>query len=118
LYRYSWVLANKKGFRYDCETREVCEVFTGFGRRGVPAETVAAGAAREALGYLAADVPVGPHLADQLLLPMALLGGGRYRTLAPTPHTLTNIATLEQFLDIRVDVRQLDGDVWEVAIAR
>ena len=22
LYRYSWVLANKKGFRYDCETRE------------------------------------------------------------------------------------------------
>jgi len=99
-------------------SREVCEVFTGFGRRGVPAETVAAGAAREALGYLAADVPVGPHLADQLLLPMALLGGGRFRTLAPTPHTLTNIATLEQFLETRVDVGQIDGDVWEVAIAR
>jgi RNA 3'-terminal phosphate cyclase len=26
------------------------------------------------------------HLADQLMLPLALLAGGRYRTLAPTLH--------------------------------
>jgi RNA 3'-terminal phosphate cyclase (ATP) len=102
----------------EVESREVCEVFTGFGQRGVPAETVAAGAAREAMRYLGADVPVGPHLADQLLLPMALLGGGRFRTLALMPHTVTNIATLEQFLDLRVGVQELARDVWEVTIAR
>jgi RNA 3'-terminal phosphate cyclase (ATP) len=102
----------------EIESRDVCEVFTGFGQRGVPAETVAAGAAREALRYLAVDVPVGRHLADQLLLPMALLGGGRFRTLALTPHTVTNIATVERFLETRVDVRPLGGDVWELAIAR
>ena len=37
---------------------------------------VAEAAAKEASEYLAAEVPVGPHLADQLLLPMALAGGG------------------------------------------
>jgi RNA 3'-terminal phosphate cyclase (ATP) len=53
------------------------EVFTAFGQRGVRAEDVAAEAARQAQQYLAADVPVGEHLADQLLLPLALAGAER-----------------------------------------
>ena len=54
-------------------------MITGFGRKGVPAEQVAGGACDEAAAYLAADVPVGTHLADQLLVPMALAGGGVFR---------------------------------------
>ena len=46
---------------------------------------------------------VGKHLADQLLLPMALAGGGAFRTAAMTPHTRTNIEVIRVFLD--VDVR-------------
>ncbi len=52
------------------------EVVTGFGIKGVSAEKVASDACDEAERYLRSDVPVGTHLADQLLVPMALAGGG------------------------------------------
>jgi len=42
------------------------------------AEQVAGAACDEALAYLAADAPVGLNLADQLLLPLALAGQGRF----------------------------------------
>ena len=102
----------------EIESEHVTEVFTGFGQRGVPAEKVAAGAVREARRYLKAGVPVGEHLADQLLIPMALAGGGAFRTLAPTSHTITNVETLGRFLDVPIETRQIDGDVWEIAIGR
>jgi RNA 3'-terminal phosphate cyclase (ATP) len=95
-----------------CE--HVAEVFTGFGQRGVRAENVASAAAREARRYLEASVPVGEHLADQLLLPMALAGGGRFRTLAPTLHTSTNIATLARFLETKIGVSEVEPGVWEI----
>jgi len=99
-----------------CE--QVTEVFTAFGQRGVPAERVAASAASEAERYLAADVPVGEHLADQLLLPMAIAGGGRFRTLRPSSHTTTNIATLANFLEVQVKAEELGPDVWEIRVER
>ena len=52
---------------------------TGFGEKGISAEKVASDACDEAQAYLAAGVPVGIHLADQLLIPMALAGGGTFR---------------------------------------
>ena len=63
------------------------------------------GSRGEAEAFLAADVPVGAHLADQLLMPMALAGGGTFRTMAPTAHTKTNADVIRQFLDtsIRID---------------
>jgi RNA 3'-terminal phosphate cyclase (ATP) len=81
---------------------DVTEIFTGFGQRGVPAEEVAQAAVREAQDFLAVGVPVGPHLADQLLLPLALAGGGSFDTVEPTSHTRTNIEVLQKFLDIDV----------------
>lgn len=80
----------------------ITEVITSFGRKGVPSEVVAAQACDEADAYLAAAVPVGAHLADQLLLPMALGGGGTFRTMAPTPHTTTNAEVIGRFLDVRI----------------
>lgn len=94
----------------------VTEVFTGFGKVGVPAEKVAARAVREARRYLKAGVPVGEHLADQLLIPMALAGGGTFRTLAPSSHTTTNVETLGRFLDVSVRLEEVEKDVWEVAV--
>ncbi|HUG92421.1 MAG TPA: RNA 3'-terminal phosphate cyclase [Planctomycetaceae bacterium] len=88
------------------------EVVTGFGSIGVPAEKVAARAAREAREYLDAEVPVGTHLADQLLLPLALAGGGSYRTLPLTAHSRTNIEVIQRFLDVPiVATEQGDGSV-------
>src|SRR6185369_10775928 len=54
------------------ESEHVTDVFTAFGARGVPAEQVARDAATQAKRYLASDAAVGEHLADQLLLPMAV----------------------------------------------
>ena len=86
------------------EGAAVTEVITGFGIKSVTAEKVAADACDEAERYLRSDVPVGMHLADQLLIPMALAGRGSLRTLTPTPHTLTNASVVERFLDVRIDI--------------
>jgi RNA 3'-terminal phosphate cyclase (ATP) len=86
------------------------EVITSFGRKGVPSEIVAGQARAEAEAYIMADVPVGAHLADQLLLPMALGGGGAFRTVAPTLHTATNAGVIAHFLDVPIRF-EADGDV-------
>ncbi len=92
------------------------EVFSGFGQRGVRAETVAEGAAEAARQFLEAGVPVGPHLADQLLIPLALGAGGTFRTTAPTPHTLTNLDVIRLFLEVDAECRPVDERVWEIRV--
>ena len=96
----------------EIESENVTEVIVGFGRIGLRAETVANGVARAVDRYLRADVPVGEHLADQLLIPLALAGRGSFRTLAPTPHTETNIGVIRQFLDVPMAIRQAGDGAW------
>lgn len=95
---------------------QVTEMFCGFGERGVKAETVAARTVAEARRYLEADVPVGQHLADQLLLPMALAGGGSFRTQPLTRHTRTNMEVIKQFIDVRMESRELEDGSTQVEI--
>lgn len=102
----------------EVESRNITEVFTAFGKRGVPAENVAKSAARATLRYLKAGVPVGEHLQDQLLLPMVLAGEGLFRTLAPTSHTTTNIKVIQKFLDVEIEVREASEAVYEVEIKK
>jgi RNA 3'-terminal phosphate cyclase (ATP) len=78
----------------------VTEVFSAVGQKGVPAEDVAAGCADEVEAFLAGDAPVGPHLADQLLLPIALAGEGSFRTGPLTDHSRTQLETICRFLDV------------------
>ena len=93
------------------------ELVTELGERGVRAELVAQRACEQAERYLAADAPVGEHLADQLLLPMAVAGGGRYRTGPLSLHATTNIATIGKFLDVPIDVVP-DGDAVIVTVGK
>lgn len=88
----------------EIESEHVTEVFTGFGQHRVPAEAVAAKAVDAAGRYLASDAAVGEHLADQLLLPMALAGGGSFRTLPLSGHTRTNIDVVRTFCDVEISV--------------
>jgi len=65
--------------------------------------------------YLTANVPVGPYLADQWLLPLGISAwqsgddknprGGSFRTVALSEHSLTHIAVLKSFLDIEIAVQ-------------
>lgn len=98
------------------EHEQVTEVFTGFGERGVSAETVAKTACAEALDYIASNAAVGPHLADQLLLPLALAGSGRFTMPAPTQHFTTNAAVIERFLAIRIGVEKKGTNLHEAFV--
>lgn len=89
----------------ELQFEHVTELVTSFGEKSRSAERVAKKAVNETQRYLACDAPVGRHLADQLLLPMALAGGGSFRTLAPTLHTQTNAEIIATFLpvDFRIE---------------
>ena len=94
------------------EFENVSEVVTGFGKLNVPAEFVAKKAAREMKAYLASDAPVGTFLADQLLVPLAIGGGGAFRCTETSSHTLTNIHTIKSFLEKEIRSEpQPDGTV-------
>ncbi len=93
----------------EVESEQLTEIFTGFGERNVRAEAVAERAIDEAKRYLAGEVAVGEHLADQLLLPLALMKGGVFSTLPLSPHSLTNIDTISKFLAVKIQVGE-DGN--------
>jgi RNA 3'-terminal phosphate cyclase (ATP) len=95
--------------------RHASELSTGFGQKGIPAEKVAQQALDFWRRYEESAVPVGEHLADQLLLPMAIAGGGSMLTTEPTLHTTTNAEVISMFLPIRFRMSQLDSQKWEIS---
>ncbi len=98
------------------ETEHVTGVFTGFGERGRPAEEVARSAVESARAWLEAGVPVDEHLADQLLIPMALAGGGSFRTTQPSLHTTTNAEVIQRFVTIPIRTEQESDLAWRVTV--
>jgi len=100
----------------ELEFTHLTEIFTSFGKKGVPAERVAKEAAEHVRRYLGSTAPVGEWLADQLLVPMALLGAGAIRTLRPSSHCRTQLQLIPQFLDVgfRTTERGPDDVVLEV----
>lgn len=101
----------------EIEAEHLTEVFTSFGERGRPAEDVAHDAAETASRWLHAGVPVDEHLADQLLLPMALAGGGSFRTVKPTLHSTTNAAIIQQFLPVIISFDRAEDGTWRVTVS-
>jgi RNA 3'-terminal phosphate cyclase (ATP) len=72
--------------------------FSALGRQGKPSEAVADEAVAALRGHHASGAAVELHLADQLLLPLAIAAGPSAFTLArPTAHLATNAWTIEQF---------------------
>lgn len=93
----------------------VVEIFTGFGERGLSAEAVANRTVQAARAYRASGAAVGEHLADQLALPLALAGGGRFTTCANSMHLASNLAVIGRFLPVRTRVNAVAGG-WAVAV--
>jgi RNA 3'-terminal phosphate cyclase (ATP) len=100
----------------DVESEHVTEVFTGFGERGVRAEAVADRVAREVARYLHARVPVGEHLADQLLIPLALAGGGAFTTHELSAHARTNVESVRAFLGRPFEIEPAGTGTVRVAV--
>jgi RNA 3'-terminal phosphate cyclase (ATP) len=99
----------------EIERAEGRELVSVFGAQGLRAELVAQRACDELAAFLAAGVPVGEHLADQLVLPLAVAGGGRFRSAPLSLHATTNIETIRHFLEVAVRVEP-DGDAVVVAV--
>ncbi len=74
------------------------ELVTAFGERGKSSEAVAEDAATQMKKYLASTAPIGEHLADQLLLPLAIAKGGTFVTHEKSMHLTTNAWVLSRFL--------------------
>jgi RNA 3'-terminal phosphate cyclase (ATP) len=89
------------------------EVFTAFGAPGLPAAEVATTAAREVQEYLSCGQPVSHHLADQLLIALAMSGGGAFRTGAPSQHARTNMEIVGRFLPNALVAEQIAASMWE-----
>ena len=100
----------------EIESNDVTELFSRIGERGVRAEVIAENAAEEALAYLESPAPVGEHLADQLLIPLALGKGGSYATSVLSLHTQTNIEVIKQFLNVDIHARESKNGVWTIEV--
>jgi RNA 3'-terminal phosphate cyclase (ATP) len=86
----------------------ITEIFTGFGERGVLAETVADNAIQEVRNYLASGAPVSEHLADQLLIPFALAQSGAFVASHLSRHTKTNMEVVSKFLSVQFRAESSD----------
>jgi RNA 3'-terminal phosphate cyclase (ATP) len=85
------------------------EVVVAFGEKSVRSEAVAKTALHEARRYIASGAAVGEHLADQLMLPLALAGGGSFTASAVSGHSITNADVISRFLPVDFQMSQ-DGE--------
>lgn len=102
------------------EHEHVCEVYTRFGAKGVGAEQVAQELAQDLRGYLDSDAALGPYLADQWALPLALAvwrrgRPARYTCTELTAHAHSNFAVIQQFLPVKFAAVP-QGAGWRVSV--
>jgi RNA 3'-terminal phosphate cyclase (ATP) len=87
------------------------------GAIGKRAERVADEACDEFLEFLSIEAAVERHLADQLLVPLALLQGeSMYTTDKITPHLLTNAEIVKMFLAVEIVIEGEPGRPGKVAV--
>jgi len=100
----------------------VCEVVTAFGEKGVTSEAVALAVAKQVRAFQGGAGALGPHLADQWMLPLAVAVADRkasasYTCTEMTEHATTNIGVIEAFLPVGFDVIEAGPNLWRVSVA-
>lgn len=100
----------------EVEHEHVTEVFTGFGEVGRPAEAVANQAIQQCQRYLKSDAVAGEYLTDQLMLPLAIAGGGSFTSTGLSRHATTHLDLIRQFLDVEVNVVAEDRSRHRISI--
>jgi RNA 3'-terminal phosphate cyclase (ATP) len=88
------------------------------GQPGLPAEQVAEAAVAELLAFAENEgAAVDAHLADQLLLPMALARGrSGFTTDRLTRHTLTQAELLRHWLGVHIEIMGDEGRPGRVSV--
>lgn len=105
------------------EYENVTVVFSALGQYGIRAETLSSKMAYKAQKFIQSQsastdyyTATDEHLADQLLLPMALGKGGVFTTTDITQHTRTNIDIIRRFLDVDITATQNGRKCWTVEV--
>ncbi len=93
--------------------------FMALGKKGKPAERVAAEAVKALLDFLKTGAALDPYISDQILLPAVLSGVEvAFESARLTRHFFTNLWVIRQFLpEIKVDVDGQEGSSGLVRIA-
>ena len=94
----------------------VTEIVSGFGQLGVSSERLAKMAAARMRGFTATSAFAGPYLADQLLLPFALAGGGAFSTVKLSQHSRTAMDNIARFLPVQFAVTDTVDGVHHIRI--
>lgn len=89
----------------------VTEVVIAIGEKQTRAEQVAATALADARAYLRGTAPVGEHLCDQLLVPLALAAGGEFRAITWSAHAESQRALLRTWFERDLAVTRTDDGV-------
>jgi RNA 3'-phosphate cyclase len=99
-----------------CQGGRAC--YTALGAPGKPAEVVADEAVRALEAFLASGAAIDEHLADQLLLPLAMAPGhSTLHTACITQHLETNADIIRRFLPAKIDIDGARGQPGLVRIA-
>ncbi len=93
---------------YEATYENASEISTAFGEAQVTSEKVGRRAAKGLQHFMGSKVAVGRHLADQILIPMALAGRGSFTTIVPDDHVMTNIAVIQKFLDLTFNIQEAE----------
>ena len=87
------------------------ELFEEVAQLGVKAERIAGKAINCLKQFEQTTAAVGEHLADQLMIPLALFSGGRYKTHALSLHSKTNIEVINRFIPNAICLEKDNDDV-------
>ena len=111
-----WVNAGekRKALIATLEYAQVTEVFCQLGERSLSAEQVAKRLVDKVRAYQRSTGALGPHLADQWMLPLALAvwrsgQAASYTCSEVTQHTDTNAQTIAMGLPVRVQITPAAG---------
>ena len=96
----------------------ITEVFTAFGKAGQSSELLTAEAAKQAKRYMESSAAVCEFLGDQLLLPLALAGSGRFTTTHVSSHARANMDTIRAFLGVEFWTERVGDEAWLVEVKR
>lgn len=79
------------------------QVVSALGEVKKSSEQVGTELAREVQAYLASQAVADEHLADQLLLPLALGKGGEFTAQVISEHTRTQAEMIQRFIDCEIE---------------
>ena len=92
------------------------QLFTLFEQKKISMVEAAQSLTREIQTFLTHEASVDEHLADQLLVPIALAGGGSFVTTTPSLHTTTNIEVISRFLPVKFSVSQHSSGATHISL--